>query len=109
MYEYQATVTNVVDGDTIEVAIDLGFHVTIHERVRIYGVDTPERGQPGWAEATAFTTALVTGKTLTANTVKGVDKYGRFLAVLHTVDGLEVAAAIIAAGLGVPYFGGKKV
>ena len=45
MYEYQATVTSVIDGDTIEVAIDLGFHVTIHERVRIYGVDTPERGQ----------------------------------------------------------------
>ena len=43
MYEYRCKVTRVVDGDTVDVDIDLGFGVWLHkERVRIYGIDTPE-------------------------------------------------------------------
>ncbi len=43
MYTYTATVRRVVDGDTIDVDIDLGFGVWMHkERVRLYGIDTPE-------------------------------------------------------------------
>lgn len=42
MYEYNAVITNVVDGDTFDMDIDLGFHIHIHERVRLLGVDTPE-------------------------------------------------------------------
>lgn len=41
-YKYNATVTRVVDGDTLDVIIDLGFHIDIHERVRLEGIDTPE-------------------------------------------------------------------
>ena len=42
-YEYKAKITRVVDGDTMDCDIDLGFGVWIHkERVRIYGIDTPE-------------------------------------------------------------------
>ena len=43
MYEYKATVTNVVDGDTFDLDIDLGFHIHIHERVRLLDIDTPEK------------------------------------------------------------------
>ena len=43
MYEYRCKVTRVVDGDTVDVDIDLGFGVWLHkERVRLYGIDTPE-------------------------------------------------------------------
>ena len=43
MYEYRCKITRVVDGDTVDVDIDLGFGVWLHkERVRIYGIDTPE-------------------------------------------------------------------
>lgn len=42
MYDYNATITNVVDGDTYDVNIDLGFHIHIHERIRILDLDTPE-------------------------------------------------------------------
>ena len=43
MYEYKCKVTRVVDGDTVDIDIDLGFGVWLHkERVRIYGIDTPE-------------------------------------------------------------------
>ena len=43
MYEYKAVILRVVDGDTVDVDIDLGFDVTMKkQRIRLYGVDTPE-------------------------------------------------------------------
>ena len=43
MYEYRCKVVRVIDGDTVDVGIDLGFGVWLHkERVRILGIDTPE-------------------------------------------------------------------
>ena len=43
MYQYKAKILNVVDGDTFDADIDLGFHIHIHERVRLLNVDTPEK------------------------------------------------------------------
>ena len=43
MYEYRCKILRVVDGDTVDVDIDLGFGVWLHkERIRLYGIDTPE-------------------------------------------------------------------
>ena len=43
MFQYKATITDVIDGDTFDMDIDLGFHIHIHERVRLFGIDTPEK------------------------------------------------------------------
>lgn len=42
MYEYSAKVLRVIDGDTLEVSIDVGFNVHVHECVRLMGINTPE-------------------------------------------------------------------
>ena len=43
MYEYRCKVVKIIDGDTVEVDIDLGFGVWLHkERIRLFGIDTPE-------------------------------------------------------------------
>lgn len=42
MYQYKAIVERVVDGDTIDLTIDLGFKITTHQRIRLAGIDTPE-------------------------------------------------------------------
>ena len=43
MYEYKVEIVKVIDGDTVDVNVDLGFGVWLHkERVRLYGIDTPE-------------------------------------------------------------------
>ena len=42
MYYYKAEVTRIVDGDTIDVSIDLGFSVSAKARLRLYGINTPE-------------------------------------------------------------------
>ena len=52
MYEYRARVKRVVDGDTVDFVVDLGFSVHITIRTRLLGVDTPERGHEDWNKAT---------------------------------------------------------
>jgi len=42
MYEYNCKVEKIVDGDTIDVVLDLGFDILYKSRVRLYGIDTPE-------------------------------------------------------------------
>ena len=97
-YIYAVKVERVIDGDTVQLLVDLGFHLTASMRFRILGVDTPERGQPGWAEATAFTRAwLEQSPGLTAATEKA-DSFGRWLADLHRPDGTCLSHALLAAG-----------
>ena len=88
MYQYAVTVIHIVDGDTCDVTIDLGFRITFEQRIRLYGIDTPERGQPGYAEAAAMLHELTIGSPfpaqIIARTVKPADKYGRWLASLST-------------------------
>jgi len=56
MYQYNAIIQKVVDGDTLVIAIDLGLSVWIHdEKIRLYGINTPEvygvkKGTPEWEE-----------------------------------------------------------
>lgn len=114
MFEYHAIALHVVDGDTLDVTIDLGFRLTITERVRLYGIDTPERGDAGYLDATVALRGLVMGfdplrpPQLIIRSVKPHDKYGRWLATIETRTVPDVAQAMIDARLGVPYHGEAK-
>jgi micrococcal nuclease len=52
MFEYKAKVDRVVDGDTVDFIVDLGFNIQTKIRSRLLGVNTPERGHPDWKKAT---------------------------------------------------------
>ena len=52
MYEYRCKIVRIIDGDTVDLIIDLGFNIKIKIRGRLEGVDTPERGHPDWSHAT---------------------------------------------------------
>jgi len=105
-YQYKARVTNVVDGDTIDALVDLGFKVQVMQRLRLTRVDTPERTQANYQTAKDFVKDLVEGKEVTITTHK-VSKWGYFLADV-TVEGRDVSDMLIAANLGKPYSGGTK-
>lgn len=117
-YSYACVATNVVDGDTLDVVIDLGFHLSAAMRVRLYGIDTPERGQPLHDEAAAFLrefVGLVPGGApypLLIDTFKSADKYGRWLGLVSRRDvqmPTDVNDLLVSNGLAVRYFGGKKL
>lgn len=107
-YEYRGTVVRWVDGDTVDMNIDLGFHLTMAGRFRLDGIDTPERGRPGSLEAKARAEALApVGSHVMVLTEKG-DKYGRWLAVVCPPEGPPVNVTLVYEGLAKPYDGGAK-
>ena len=95
MFEYNCTIVKVIDGDTVDVDIDLGFGVWLKkQRIRFYGIDTPEsrtrdleEKKYGLAAKAFVKDYLLLGSTQTLITVKdGVGKYGRILGQFRVYD-----------------------
>ena len=122
-YNFRVTKINrVVDGDTIDVTIDLGFDLTKKERVRVAGVDTPEKRTRDKEEkalgidATNWLKeklqAAVAGDDdliIRTELVGGVGKYGRLLGWLYIGDEhVSINEEMIGEGYAWPYDGGKK-
>lgn len=105
MYEYKATVVRWVDGDTVDLLVDLGFQIFTKHRLRLANINTPERGQPGWAEATARAAELAPhGSTVLLRTEKAqYDKYGRYLGVLLIDATRSVNSVLLGEGLAKHY------
>jgi micrococcal nuclease len=120
MFEYYVKkVTKVVDGDTIDVDIDLGFDISFSSRVRLAGIDTPEsrtRDKMEKAlglEAKAYLKSQIdSAKTIVIKTEKmnSSEKYGRILGWLF-LDGSEASMneKMIADGYAWGYLGDTKV
>ena len=120
MYEYRAKINRVVDGDTVDVDIDLGFGIVLtDERVRIMGIDTPESRTSDKVEklfglASKYRLQELLGEYAILKTqvskngedMKG--KFGRILGDFRAADGRLVTEILIEEGHCVPYFGGSK-
>jgi micrococcal nuclease len=118
--EYDVTLIKVVDGDTVDVDIDLGFGVCLKdERVRIMGIDTPESRTRDKVEKVFGLAAkdrlkellhegarLITTEDKSGEDMKG--KFGRILGDFKTPDGKLVTDIMIEEGHCVAYFGGSK-
>lgn len=119
-YEYNCIVNRVVDGDTVDVDIDLGFGIVLtDERVRIMGIDTPESRTSDKVEkvfglASKNRLKELLGKNAILKTQINKDgedmkgKFGRILGDFIAPDGRLVTEIMIEEGHCVPYFGGSK-
>ncbi len=111
-YLYRAVVVRVVDGDTVDVDIDLGFYIWIKkQRIRLLGIDAPElKGEtrPEGVAATDHLKSLIEGKSIILRTVKGSDgadrddSFGRWLGTVYVGD-IDVNAEMIRSGHAMPY------
>lgn len=120
MYEYRVKqVLKVVDGDTIDVDIDLGFDISLTKRVRLAGIDTPESRTTDKAEKAlglevkeVLKTALKNAQTVIIKTElpDSTEKYGRILGWIY-IDGEErsLNKALVAGGYAWEYMGDTKV
>ena len=121
--EYDVVVIKVVDGDTVDVDIDLGFGVCLKdERVRIMGIDTPESRTSDRVEdlfGEAAKTRLKElmkhgGKLITTEDASGEDMKGKFGRILgdfkveYKGEMKKVTEILSEEGHCVPYFGGSK-
>ena len=115
MFEYKCKVTNIVDGDTVDVDIDLGFGVWLRDqRIRLYGIDTPESRTSDPFEklygkaATAFLKKWLDGGDVTIKTSKdGRGKFGRILGELWVFD-TNINKKMIEEHHAVEYHGQSK-
>jgi len=99
MYEYNAKVLRVVDGDTVDVEIDHGMHIKSVQRVRLYRVNAPERFTPEGKEATTFVRAMLEDEWVVVKTYKDrTEKYGRWLADI-SIDGDDIGDLLVIHGL----------
>ena len=105
MYEYEAVVERVVDGDTVDLIIDLGMHVHIKERCRLYGINAPERYTETGRAATEFLRAQIEGKPLKVRTRKDKQgKYGRYLVTIYLGTwGTNINELMVLEGHAVEY------
>jgi|TARA_R100001443_G_scaffold9108_1_gene18678 micrococcal nuclease len=122
MYNYKISLLRVVDGDTIDAEIDLGFDIKVKKRIRFLGINTPESRTKDLEEKAKGLAAkdrvkqLLEGcKNITLNS-HGVGKFGRCLGEiqLDMVDGQEKLTLVnlnellINEGHAVEYHGGKR-
>ena len=112
-FVYQAELDRVVDGDTVDVVLDLGFDVKLHkQRVRLHGIDTPESRTRNLAEKKLGLAAKERLKELCVGKFKikslGKGKYGRILGIPYTDTGEDICQKLIDEGHAVKYHGGKK-
>ena len=85
MYTYKANLDRVVDGDTIDAHIDLGFDITIHKRIRLAGIDTPE------------------------SRTRDLEEKARGLAAKDKlIEDVNINDTLVQEGFAVEYWGGKK-
>ena len=120
MYEYKVNILKVVDGDTVDVDIDLGFGVWLrNERVRLAGIDTPESrtsdaiekvfGQAAKDRLSSLLGAeaiLISRISKSGDNVKG--KFGRIIGNFKTENGEVIADILMNEGHAVAYNGGDK-
>lgn len=116
MYNYRIKTTRVIDGDTLVADIDLGFDITLKDKViRLDGIDTLEIKSKVQMERELANTAkrrleeLTLGKDIVISSGSKGDKYGRVLAYLYTSDGVNINDLLVIECLAVRYAGkGKK-
>tara|TARA_R110000824_G_scaffold217839_2_gene404306 strand:- start:1755 stop:2174 length:420 start_codon:yes stop_codon:yes gene_type:complete len=118
MYEYKFNLDRVVDGDTIDVDLDLGFTVIMKkQRIRLYGLNTPEsrtrdleEKQHGLAAKARLKQILERAETLSLKTAidkKARGKYGRILGTIFA-DEININDLLLDEGHAIEYFGGSK-
>ena len=122
MYNYKISPLKVVDGDTIDAEIDLGFDIKVKKRIRFMGIDTPESRTRDLEEKARGLAAkdrvkqLLDGCKNIQLKSHGIGKFGRCLGeiMLDTVDGKEKITLVslnellISEGHAKEYFGGKR-
>jgi micrococcal nuclease len=127
MYQYKAKLIRVVDGDTVDAMIDCGFNTFKKERIRLYGIDTPEtrtrdkkEKEKGLAAKARLIELIEEGNNefIVETSIDKKGKYGRLLGNLFRIKSSEKTSTASAAqsynetllteGHAVEYLGGKK-
>ena len=104
-YLYRAKVDRIIDGDTFDVTIDLGFRITTYQRLRLAFVDTPElRGKerPEGLKVKEYVQSLIEGKYVMIESFK-VGKYGRYICEVYLDKEERLSEHLLNKGMAKKY------
>lgn len=107
MNTYPAVLEHLVDADTLDLDIDLGFGIHVRQRVRLQGLNTPEKNSPEGKAANAWVTDWIAQHAPAGLVVEThrKEKYGRWLATVTAADGACLNTDLLDAGQAAPYDG----
>lgn len=100
-YIRKGEIYNVVDGDTVDGFVDLGYRIWTKQRYRLLGVNTPEKGKLGALEATNYVKDRILNKEVLIQSEKD-DSFGRWLATIY-YEGSTINLELLEHALAVPY------
>lgn len=107
-YCYRIVDYKVIDGDTVDLTIDLGFNIHHKSRFRLYGINAPERkDKEVWLASKNYLNKMMAEffPRITANTVKDKkDKYGRYLVNLVSDTNFNLNVMMVCTGNAVEYY-----
>ena len=106
-YIYKAHIDRVIDGDTFDVTVNLGFRITTYQRLRLVGVDTPEtRGpeRPEGLKVKQYVKDLIEGRDLSIETFK-VGKYGSYICQVYLENDEKLGEHLLARNMAREYPG----
>lgn len=102
MYEYSGKVVNIVDGDTIDIEVDLGFHLKITERFRLARINCPEVRTSEGLHVKINIESLLLGQIVKIKTGKQ-GSFRRWLAEIWTTDGTNINDWLLEKGFAIRY------
>ena len=113
MYTYKAKLIRIIDGDTIDAEIDLGFDTIVRKRIRLYGIDTPETRTKDLVEkengfaAKQRLTEILSKEFIVETILNKRGKYGRVLGTIYSIDEsgskINVNNLLVEEGFAVKY------
>lgn len=103
-YIYNAKIIKIIDGDTIDVLVDLGFEIYKKVRCRLAGINSPKLNTNEGKAAKAFLISILPIDTPVIVFSKDYDKYGRSIAEIYQGD-ININKLMIDSGHAVPYVG----
>lgn len=109
MYEYKAKLIKIIDGDTIDAEIDLGFKISVRKRIRFLGINAPEtrtrdleEKQAGLKAKSRLETLFDTSKGVFTLKSHGVGKFGRVLGEIF-IENININELLLEEGLASKY------
>lgn len=117
LYTYRATVVKIIDGDTLNVDIDLGLDIIAKDqKLRLYGINTaelksrnPEEKEKANKAKERLSQLCPVGSKIVIKTLKDKqEKYGRLLAIVYSIDNREVNKLLVEEGLASEYLTNNK-
>lgn len=108
LHNYKATLIRLIDADTAEFNIQLGFYINFKAKIRLIGINAPEKNTPeGRAALEWLRSTLPEGHEVVIDVYKAPEKYGRWMGIV-IYNGVNINQELVKSGHAVEYWGEKR-